>query len=233
MASAEQLKITHIVDGQVIGVDDRMKGVEREIRDARSDVLDAGNKAQTINKQLGRASRSLSLQPPLHIPRLEPLIEEQVRDQVFLWLSPSDPSHNYKIARDARRNGTAQWFIQGSIYDQWKSSGSFLWLRGKRELFLVFSMRRPPTIPDFYSRFREKCALVCPSSTHVALTELTSSIQFLDHTRYHSPAQCWAGLDGLFLFLFQGCEETRSSQSASVSPRSAFSSVRSFFRYTL
>ena len=67
--------------------------------------------------------------------------------------------------RNAYHNGTAQWFLQGSlsIYNQWKISGSFLWVRGQRALLLVFNMHRPPTIPHFHSWFREKCPLVCPS----------------------------------------------------------------------
>jgi hypothetical protein len=63
-------------------------------------------------------------------------------DHRFLrWLSPSDPSTNHNITRNTHHNGTAQWFFQDSIYNEWKSSGSFLWVRGKRALLLVFSMK--------------------------------------------------------------------------------------------
>jgi hypothetical protein len=130
----------------------------------------------------------------------DPFTGDHLRDRSLRWLSPSDPSTNHNITRNVHHNGTAQWFFQNSIYNQWKSSGSFLWVRGKRALLLVFSMQRPPTISYFYSWFREKCALVCPSSTHSVLAELTSSIQFLNHRRYRSPARFWAGLDGLLLF---------------------------------
>ncbi|KAF8492428.1 hypothetical protein F5888DRAFT_1949837 [Russula emetica] len=35
------------------------------------------------------------------------------------------------LACKAHHNGTTQWFFQGSIFNQWKSTGSFLWVHGK------------------------------------------------------------------------------------------------------
>jgi hypothetical protein len=46
MASAELLKMTHIVDGKVMGVDDRVRSVQGEIQDVRSDVHDVGNRVE-------------------------------------------------------------------------------------------------------------------------------------------------------------------------------------------
>ena len=40
MASAELLKITHSIDGKVMGVDDRVKGVEEKVQDVCDDVQD-------------------------------------------------------------------------------------------------------------------------------------------------------------------------------------------------
>ena len=48
MASAELLKMTHIVDGKVMGVDDRVKDVEAKVQDVRSDVHDVGNKVLDV-----------------------------------------------------------------------------------------------------------------------------------------------------------------------------------------
>ena len=54
IASAELLKMTHSVDGKVMGVDDRVKGVEGSVQDVRSDVHDVGNKVQGVEgKVLG------------------------------------------------------------------------------------------------------------------------------------------------------------------------------------
>jgi predicted nucleic acid-binding Zn-ribbon protein len=40
MASAEQLKMTHSIDGKVMGVNDRVRGVEGQVQGVRSDVQD-------------------------------------------------------------------------------------------------------------------------------------------------------------------------------------------------
>ena len=55
---------------------------------------------------------------------------------VYTWLSPPDPSTNHNIACEAHHNGTAQWFIQGSTFSEWKALGSLLWIHGMRS-FLV------------------------------------------------------------------------------------------------
>lgn len=56
----------------------------------------------------------------------------QLLEKVQTWLSPPDPSTNYNVACQARHRGTAEWFIQGNIFQQWKSTGTFLWIHGKR-----------------------------------------------------------------------------------------------------
>ena len=67
----------------------------------------------------------------------------QLRDSLLRWLSPSDPSINHNLASKAHHDGTAQWFFQGNIFNQWKSTGSFLWIHGKRVSLLVLTVRRP------------------------------------------------------------------------------------------
>jgi hypothetical protein len=140
MASAELLKITHSVDSKVMGIDDRMKGVEGKIQDVRGDVHEVGNKAQDVDDQLV-VNRSLSLQLCSTFLSSDLFTGNHLRDRFLRWLSPSDPSINHNIACGAHHSGTTRWFFQSSIYNQWKSSGSFLWVRGKRALLLVFSMQ--------------------------------------------------------------------------------------------
>jgi len=81
MASAEQLKMTHDVDGKVmgvdnrvIGVDNRVKGVEGKVQDVLSDVHDIGNRVQGVegrvqgvDDKIDQVNSSLSLQP-LFVP---------------------------------------------------------------------------------------------------------------------------------------------------------------------
>ncbi|KAI9436591.1 hypothetical protein H4582DRAFT_1854129, partial [Lactarius indigo] len=47
------------------------------------------------------------------------------------WVTPPDPSTNHNIACDLHHGGTAQWFFQGSMFGEWKSNGSLLWIYGK------------------------------------------------------------------------------------------------------
>ncbi len=82
VASAELLKMTHRVDGKVMGVDDRVKGVEGKMQDVhddvrgvrgdvqgvgnrvqyvRGDVRDVGDKVQDVDDKLHQANRSLFL----------------------------------------------------------------------------------------------------------------------------------------------------------------------------
>ena len=56
----------------------------------------------------------------------------QLRQDLLKWLSPPDPSTNHNIACGAHHKKTAEWFFGGSIFTGWKSTGSLLWLHGKR-----------------------------------------------------------------------------------------------------
>ncbi|KAH9046357.1 hypothetical protein EDB83DRAFT_2523354 [Lactarius deliciosus] len=47
------------------------------------------------------------------------------------WQSPSDPSTNHVFASDRQHEGTAEWFCKGNIFEEWKTTGSLLWIHGK------------------------------------------------------------------------------------------------------
>ncbi|KAH9983483.1 hypothetical protein BJV74DRAFT_618971 [Russula compacta] len=55
------------------------------------------------------------------------------------WLSPPDPWKNHNIARETSHSGTADWFVHGDTFSEWKRSGpgSLLWIHGKRMLFIT------------------------------------------------------------------------------------------------
>ena len=59
-------------------------------------------------------------------------IGKQMRQELRRWLSPPDPSVNHNIACKAHYKGTAGWFFSGSIFNEWRSSPSLLWIHGKR-----------------------------------------------------------------------------------------------------
>jgi hypothetical protein len=70
--------------------------------------------------------------------RLNLLAGNQLIQLLRSWLSPTDPSTNHNIARKSQHNGTATWLFQGQIIIKWKSTGSLLWIHGKRVFLLLF-----------------------------------------------------------------------------------------------
>jgi hypothetical protein len=148
LASAELLKMTHSVEGKVMGVDDRVKSVEGRVRgdvqDIRDKVKDVDDCVQSVGDKLDLANRSLSLYSLVIIPSAQTGITgNQLRDNLLRWLSPPDSSTNHNIASKAHHNGTAEWLFRGSIFNQWRSTGSFLWIHGKRAFPLAFTMHQP------------------------------------------------------------------------------------------
>ena len=129
MASAEQLRIAHRIEGKVMGVDDR--------------VQDVGDKVQAVDRKLDDTNRSSSIThaPIPNFERSGLFTGNRLRDDLLRWLSPSDPSINHNIASKAHHDGTAQWFFQGRIFKEWKSTASFLWVHGKRVFLLISTLR--------------------------------------------------------------------------------------------
>ena len=84
----------------------------------------------------------------------------QLRDSVHKWLSPPDPSTNHNIACGTRHKKLASWFFEGSIFQDWKSTGSLLWVHGKRSLHLLSDLT-PAHSVLYYSWFWQKRPLVC------------------------------------------------------------------------
>ena len=68
------------------------------------------------------------------------LTVHQLRQALPKWLSPPDPSINHNIACGAHHKRHAEWFFQGSIYAEWKSTASLLWLHGKRMFLSAFEL---------------------------------------------------------------------------------------------
>jgi hypothetical protein len=161
MASTEQLRIAHIIDGRVESVQGDVQGARADVRAARDDVQGVGHgvqvldwrvqgidmglrgmsgRVQGVDDQLSRDIRSLSFNShPMALTNL--FSGNRLRDSIRQWLSAPDPSTNHIIARKARHKDTAQWFFQGNIFEEWKSTGPFLWLHGKRASLLAFTMR--------------------------------------------------------------------------------------------
>jgi hypothetical protein len=83
----------------------------------------------------------------------------QLRETIHRWLSPPDPSTNHNIACDTHHKKTASWFFQGTIFQEWKSTGSLLWVHGKR-LHPSLSTLTPSNTFLFYSWLGQEHPLV-------------------------------------------------------------------------
>jgi hypothetical protein len=60
---------------------------------------------------------------------------DQLQCDVQHWLSLPDPSMNHNFVLKARHSGTAAWFFESDALTEWKATGSFLWIHGKRMFF--------------------------------------------------------------------------------------------------
>jgi hypothetical protein len=126
MAAVELRMVMHKVNCRVVQVEECVQSVGRGVGDVSNKVQGVDDKVDQVNRSsfpntISFASRLLHITTGNHL-----------RDNLRTWLSPSNPSTNHNIACDAHHEGSAQWFFRGSIYKQWKSTGSLLWVHGKR-----------------------------------------------------------------------------------------------------
>jgi hypothetical protein len=111
MGIAQNLKATNAVGENVMIVVDKVEAIDSGVVSVK------------------RLSSNLVIADCRVLPILS---GNQLRESIHKWLSPPDPSTNHNIACDTHHKKTASWFFQGSIFQEWKSTGSLLWLHGKR-----------------------------------------------------------------------------------------------------
>lgn len=91
--------------------------------------------ASDINKSR-RAFNKCSVLPK--VAKLT-FVGDQLQENFRRWLSPPDPSKNYNIARKAHHEGSAEWFVRGNMFCEWKqATSSLLWIHGKRTCLPIF-----------------------------------------------------------------------------------------------
>ena len=128
------------VDERVAGVDDRVAGVDERVASVVHQVAGVDERVAGVDDQVQQTAydvdemkRLSSLNVTSADYRALPILSgNQFRESVHKWLSPPDPSTNHNIACGTHNKKTANWFFQGSIFQDWKSSGSLLWINGKR-----------------------------------------------------------------------------------------------------
>ncbi|KAH9032101.1 hypothetical protein EDB84DRAFT_150754 [Lactarius hengduanensis] len=141
MALAEVLKITHIVhdgvkvvDGKVDVMNDKVDDVGDKVADVGDKVEDIADRVQFVDEKVqvviddGEEAKLIAQQTANNVGEVK---WNQVKQLLRAWLSPADPSTNHNIVRKAQHKGTAVWFFQCSIFVEWKSTGSLLWIHGK------------------------------------------------------------------------------------------------------
>ena len=146
------------VDDRVAGVDDRVAGIDDRVKavdDKVAAVIDGAhyifNRPRKVSDSMrldGKEVKAVMQQTATGVDQVKRLSSlnridiryvgstiitgNQVRRDLRKWLSPPDPSTNHNIACGAHHKGTATWFFQGSIYEEWKSTPSLIWIHGKR-----------------------------------------------------------------------------------------------------
>jgi hypothetical protein len=123
MAAAQNLKVTHTVDDRVRGVADAVVAVDNRVAGVDDRVQQMADEVKRLSSPnlISADYRALPI-----------LLGNRLRESIHKWLSPPDPSMNHNIACGARHKKTATWLFQSSIFQEWKSTGSLLWIHGKR-----------------------------------------------------------------------------------------------------
>src|SRR6266851_7824024 len=110
---------------------------------------------QEILNEVNRMKRLFSpLFPSLSAEIETTVAGDQFQRDVRHWLSPPDPSTNHHIVWKGHHKGTGKWFFESSILSDWKSTGSLLWIHGKRTLPRLLSTRHALITSLSYSWFR-------------------------------------------------------------------------------
>jgi hypothetical protein len=151
MATAEVLRATHVIDERVHAVDDRVASVDdkvAEVINGAQIIFSQAFKIVQLNLSDGKEAKQVMDQTANDVDQVKRLSsrslistdygalhivsENQLWENIHKWLSPPDPSTNHNIACATHHKKTATWFFQGSIFREWKSTGSLLWIYGKR-----------------------------------------------------------------------------------------------------
>ena len=140
------------VDDRVAGVNDRVAGVDdrvarvddmvtsaahdlddevRGVREQELVVDDSLRIGQAVN-DVDQVKRSSFNSISTDYGASHVISEKRLRDSIHKWLFPPDPSTNHNIAYSTHHKKTATWFFQRAYFQKWKSTGSLLWIHGKR-----------------------------------------------------------------------------------------------------
>ena len=137
MAFAEQLRMTHRVDGRVRGVEGQVQGVHGDVQDVREDVRVIGNKVQNVEDRVQgidnnvqdvldqgtEAKRSLSFQTLIVIPRAQ-TTSQGTSSEIVSYDGFRPQIHRLIITLHAKPITTAQ--LNGFSKEVFSISGNLL-----------------------------------------------------------------------------------------------------------
>jgi hypothetical protein len=158
------------VDDRVAGVNCQVAGVSGQVADVEDQVASVKEKVVTMNDrvkeiadnvdEMRRLSSNITSADNVANDVVLPILpEHQLREGTHKWLSPPDPSTNHNIACATHHKKTAKWFFQGRIYQEWKATGSLIWIHGKR-LSVSLSKLTPSHTILSCSWLGQKCYVV-------------------------------------------------------------------------
>jgi hypothetical protein len=130
------------------------------------------------------------------------IVENQSRENLRKWLSPPDPSTNHNAVRAAHHEGSAKWFLQGNVFNDWKSTGSLLWIHGKRAHLSCSSSRHHLTA-CLCSWLRQERPLVRGLSNDFCQALLTPSASSTIIRDIEAICKAGQGAIGYFYFDFR------------------------------
>jgi hypothetical protein len=161
MAATQNLKVTHTVDERVKGVVDTVEAIDNKVANVDDRVADVGDRVTGVDDRVAGVNEKvvtiddkvneiagdvdemrclLSNLTSADYVVLLVLSGNQVRESAHKWLCPPDPSTNHNIACGTHHKKTATRFFQGTIYQEWKATGSLLWIHGKRLSVPLFKL---------------------------------------------------------------------------------------------
>ncbi|KAF8487489.1 hypothetical protein DFH94DRAFT_28938 [Russula ochroleuca] len=127
------------VDNKVARVDDNVKGVDARVATIDDRVKVVDDKVDEVIHD-GKEAKQVIEQTANDVDQMK---QEQLREKIHRWLSPPDPSTNHNIVCETHHKKAATWFFQGSMFRNWKSTASLLWINGKRAPYSPFLTQYP------------------------------------------------------------------------------------------
>ncbi|KAH9014134.1 hypothetical protein EDB83DRAFT_2575724 [Lactarius deliciosus] len=126
-------KNVQVVGTQVRKIDANILGVGAKVKDVNGELQVVNNSVKVIEEN-SLDSKAIAEEMRLDMQRTADDIDdmkrsEQLRDSLKKWQSSLDPSTNHNIACGRQHGGMTG--LLGSVFEEWKLTGSLLWIHGK------------------------------------------------------------------------------------------------------